>query len=93
MLSAETARTHIVTIPDKQVKTKDLHNLRQKAEAEKTEGHPVEEQVWKTLQDMVAEDPGAHFSVFVESEKSASCIFSKLVHETAFESISRCVVY
>ncbi|GFO18960.1 hypothetical protein PoB_004546500 [Plakobranchus ocellatus] len=69
IVSAYLEYNHIVPAKtDKQVKAKDLHNLWQKSETETTEDHSKEEQVWKTLQDMVAEDPGSHF-IFSEPEK------------------------
>ena len=54
------------------MKTKDLHNLRQRADHQ---NKSVEEQVWEVLESMVAEDPGAHFSIFSESGKISVLFF------------------
>ena len=54
------------------MKTKDLNNLRQRADHQ---NKSVEEQVWEVLESMVAEDPGAHFSIFSESGKISVLFF------------------
>ncbi|KAK3800786.1 hypothetical protein RRG08_003190 [Elysia crispata] len=65
-------QNYISTSYDKQVKTKDLHNLRQRADHQNKR---VEEQVWEVLESMVAKDPGAHFSIFSESGKISVLFF------------------
>ena len=52
------------------METKDLHNLRQRADHQ---NQSVEEQVWEVLE--VAEELGAHFSIFSESGKISVLFF------------------